>query len=141
MRHNASDSCKLKLPHTNTQEGETIMPHSDYISKLLDIGSISISDLNLDENTIVVAFRLQRRAHVCPDCGGITDKVHDYRNQRVKDIPVLGKKLIWLYSKRRYCCPYCNKRFYETNGLLPKFHRLTSRLTAYCLNELKRKCS
>lgn len=141
MRHNASNSCKLKLPHTNTQEGESIMPHTDYISKLFDMGSINILDLNSDDKTIVVAFRLQRRPHVCPSCGGITDKVHDYRNQQVKDIPAFGRKLIWLYSKRRYCCPCCNKRFYETNGLLPKFHRLTSRLTAYCLNELKRKCS
>ena len=117
------------------------MPHTDYISKLLDIEGINILDLTSDHETFVVTFRLQRRPHVCPDCGGITDIVHDYRNQRVKDIPTLGRKLIWNYSKRRYCCPFCNKRFYETNGLLPKFHRLTNRLAAYCVNELKRKCS
>jgi len=98
-------------------------------------------DLNFDEKAIVVAFKLQRRPHVCPNCGGITDTVHDYREQMVKDVPAFGKKFIWLYYKRRYRCTCCNKRFYETNGLLPKFHRLTSRLTAYCLNELKRKCS
>lgn len=117
------------------------MPHTDYISKLLDIEGINIIDLNYDEETIVLAFKLHRRPHVCPDCGGITDEVHDYRKQRVKDIPAFGKKLLWLYSKRRYRCPCCNKRFYETNGLLPKFHRLTSRLAAYCVNELKRKWS
>ncbi len=117
------------------------MPHTDYISKLLDMGSINILDLNFDDKAIVIAFKLQRRPHICPDCAGITDKVHDYRIQIVKDVPAFGKKLIWHYSKRCYCCPFCNKRFYETNGLLPKFHRLTRRLTAYCINELKRKCS
>ncbi len=28
----------------------------------------------MDDETIVVAFKLQRRPHVCPDCGGITEK-------------------------------------------------------------------
>ena len=68
VRHNASNSCKLELPHNNTQEGECIMPQSDYISKLLDIGSINILDLNINDKSIVVALRLQRRPLICPDC-------------------------------------------------------------------------
>lgn len=92
MRHNASNSCKLKLPHTNFKKEKVFMPHTDYISKLLDIGSINILDLNFNDKTIGIAFRLQRRPHVCPDCGGVTDIVHDYRTQKVKDIPAFGKK-------------------------------------------------
>lgn len=42
------------------------MPHTDYISKLFNMGSINISDLNFDDQIIVVAFRLQRRLYVLP---------------------------------------------------------------------------
>lgn len=70
------------------------MPHTDYISKLLGMGSINILDLNSDDKAIVIAFKLQRRPHICPDCAGITNKVHDCRIQIVKDVPAFGKKLI-----------------------------------------------
>ncbi len=79
------------------------MSHTDYIAKLFDMGSINILDLNLDDETIVVAFKLQRRPHVCPDCGGITEKVHDYRNQRVKDIPAFGMLLMLTPLIQTYC--------------------------------------
>ena len=85
-------------------------------------------------------FAMQRRPHKCPSCGGLTDQVHDYRIQVVKDTPALGKKLKWKYHKRRYHCA-CGKRFYKSNYLLPKHHRITNRLTACCLLQLQHKYS
>lgn len=117
------------------------MLQSDCIAKLLDMEHVELNNIETDAQTTVISFKLHRDTHTCPQCGGITDKVHDYRLQVVKDVPSMGKRLIWHYSKRRYRCECCGKRFYERNYLLPKGHRLTNRLTAYCINQLRRKCS
>lgn len=71
-----------------------------------------------------------------PECKTLTDKIHDYRIQSVKDIPAFGTNVILKIRKRRYVCPACKKRFYENIPLLPKYQRTTNRLWAFILNEL-----
>lgn len=117
------------------------MPQQDYTAKLLDMEHLIVEDVKHTSDTITLRLRMQRRLSPCPHCQTLTDKVHDYRLQRVKDSPIQGKHLIWLYEKRRYRCPCCGKRFYEKNYLLPKWHRITNRLVAQCLHMLKYKQS
>lgn len=84
---------------------------------------------------------MQLQIQTCPLCGAVTDCIYDYRLQRGKNMPIQGKKLIWHYWKRRYWCDCCAKWFYESNYLLPKWHRITNRLSAYCLSLLTQKRS
>ena len=114
------------------------MPQNHSISKLLDMEHMNVENISHSEKTIVIEVKMNRRLHTCPACNALTDVVHDYRLQKVKDIPVQGKKLSWHYKKRRYRC-ICGKRFFERNYLLPRWHRLTNRLAAYCLSQLHRK--
>ena len=116
------------------------MLQDDCTAKLLDMEGIQVKEVKTDSESITIRFRLQRRTHTCPECESITQCVHDYRTQIVKDIPALGKRLLWQYEKRRYRCTCCGKKFYESNYLLPKRHRLTNRLASYCLAQLHRKC-
>lgn len=69
-----------------------------------------------------------------------TDKIHDYREQVIKDIPAFGKFVFIHLKKRRYRCS-CGKRFYEKNTFLPRFHRMTNRLVAYVINKLRSETS
>ena len=78
--------------------------------------------------------------HKCPCCGKITDKIHDYREQVIKDIPAFGKHLFIHLKKRRYCCS-CGKRFAEKNDFLPRYHRMTNRLSAYIIDKLRSEVS
>lgn len=114
---------------------------NDCISKLLDMEHLKIKDVEHSADKIVLKVEMQRRPCRCPACGGITEQVHDYRVQRVKDSPIQGKHVVWEYRKRRYSCPCCGKRFYESNYLLPKWHKLTNRLAAQCLAMLGQKQS
>lgn len=116
------------------------MPQIDYSAKLLDMEGIEIQEIS-NADYIELRFRMRRVDHECPRCRTLTNIVHDYRLQSVKDIPFQGKPVRWLYEKRRYRCPLCGKRFYERNYLLPKFHRITNRMAMLCLGELQYKCS
>ena len=117
------------------------MLQSDCISKLLDMEHLEIDNLEHSANQIILHVRMKQRVSECPACRTLTNQVHDYRLQKVKDCPIQGKKVIWFYRKRRYRCPSCEKRFYETNYLIPKWHRITNRLSAQCLKLLSLKQS
>ena len=113
----------------------------DFTSKLLDMEHMIFTDVEHTATTVTLSVEMERRLHACPDCGAQTGSVHDYRMQRVKDCPIQGKAVIWVYRKRRYRCPCCGKRFYESNYLLPKRHRITNRLALLTMNHLETKLS
>lgn len=117
------------------------MSHTDFTTTLLDLEYAVIENVEQHSNSVIVSFHLKRRPHYCPHCHTLTDSVHDYRTQFVKDIPVLGRPLIWKYRKRRYHCHCCGKHFFEHNHLLPKWHRISSRLALYALSLLNERRS
>ena len=77
-----------------------------------------------------------RKPHICPCCHHTTNTIHDYRIQKIKNIPGLGFQTVLLLRKRRYICKECGKRFYESIDFLPRYHRMTTRLALYILSEL-----
>ncbi len=62
-----------------------------------------------------IFLKLEIKQHKCPCCGKETSKIHDYRKQKIKDIPAFGKTIYLFLNKRRYVCTHCKKRFMEKN--------------------------
>lgn len=112
------------------------MPNNDFISNILEIKDLIITNVESTPENICISFKLERRDHVCPNCGAITNKVHDYRKSIIKDTPILGKNVLLFYSKRRYHCDCCGKHFLENFTLLPKHCRITNRLNFLAINML-----
>ena len=117
------------------------MLQSDFTSKLLDMEHMIVTNVEHTATSITLSVEMERRACTCPHCGTRTDRIHDYRAQRVRDCPIQGKAVTWHYRKRRYRCPCCGKRFYESNYLLPKWHHMTNRLALLAMNRLKVRIS
>lgn len=113
------------------------MPNNDFISNILEIKDIIITNVETDSEEMHIHFKMERRDHVCPGCGAVTDKVHDYRTSIIKDAPIMGKNTFLHYSKRRYHCDCCGKHFNENFTLLPKHCRITNRLNFLAINMLK----
>lgn len=82
-----------------------------------------IKNISQNENETTVYAEIPRKPQSCPCYGSQTDKVHDYRNQTIKDIPAFGKHMLIVIRKRRYVCTDFNKRFYEDISFLPRYHR------------------
>ena len=114
---------------------------TNHTTQLLDMEHMEITNINVSSTQIVLHLQMKRRPEKCPACDSLTDAIHDYRTQIVKDCPVQGKVLYWKYRKRRYRCANCGKRFYEKNWLLPKWHRLTNRLALQVIGRLSEKVS
>lgn len=116
------------------------MLYEHFTEKLLGLQDIEIEKIDNFYDSIHIYCHLKRKPHKCPCCGQSTDNIHDYREQVIKDIPAFGKHLFIHLKKRRYRCS-CGKRFQEENTFLPRYHRMTNRLSAYVMDKLRTEVS
>lgn len=111
----------------------------DYTAKLLNLEDVIITSVENILDQLHIYIELPRRKHICPCCGAVTDCVHDYRLQVIKDVPLARDTFLHL-RKRRYRCS-CGKRFFENNTFLPRYYRITSRLFAEIIFAFKKVVS
>ena len=116
------------------------MLYKHFTEKLIVLQDIEIEKIEEFDNSIHLFCHLKRKPHKCPCCGELTDKVHDYREQVIKDIPAFGKFFYIHLKKRRYSCS-CGKRFFEKNSFLPRYYRMTNRLCSYIIDKLRNEVS
>lgn len=109
----------------------------DYTAKLLDLEDVIITNVEEFSGQLHIHITLPRKDHVCPVCGAVTDRVHDYRTQVIKDIPMARDTFLHL-RKRRYRCDHCGKRFAEENTFVPRYYRVTSRLVTSVIHEFRK---
>lgn len=113
------------------------MLYEDHSAKLLGLEDIIVKKVWENEGEQHIEIELLRQTHICPCCGAKTDRIHDYRIQRIKDIASFGKNVYLHLRKRRYACGSCNKRFYEKNSFLPRYHRMTKRKNARIIEDFR----
>ena len=70
---------------TNHEKGWIAMLNKDYTANLLNLEDVIITDVKNLCNEVHISLQLPRKAHVCPACGAVTDRIHDYRMQTIKE--------------------------------------------------------
>jgi len=114
--------------------------HNNFINNLLNLKGVKITKISHGDSFLKIFIKTKPREHICPNCGSKTSKIHDYREQVIKDLPFQFKHTYLVLSKRRYVCS-CGKRFYESYDFLPRYHRMTNRLAHYICQELSKLVS
>lgn len=115
------------------------MLNQNYTAKLLNLEDVIITNVENIFEELHIYIELPRKKHTCPVCGSVTDRVHDYRMQTIKDVPLARNTFLHL-RKRRYRCS-CGKRFFEDNTSLPRYYRVTSRLVAEIIHAFEKVVS
>ena len=113
------------------------MSQENIIKELVGLQDIIVNKVEQNEKEMQIYLELKRKDHICPCCSSSTDKIHDYREQKITDIPMSGKRVKLHLRKRRYVCHHCGKRFYEQNDFLPRYHRITNRMTSWIISQLR----
>ena len=57
---------------------------------------VIIRKIESAKDEVHVYIQLPRKVHKCPKCGELTERVHDYRERPVKDIPFGRTTLLYL---------------------------------------------
>lgn len=109
--------------------------HSNSTNKLLGLKDCFVKNIIHGDTSVKITIETKPKDSVCPCCGQLTRKIHDYRYQTIKDFPFMHKKTLLILKKRRYVCT-CGKKFYENYEFLAKYSRITTRLVAYIVLEL-----
>lgn len=112
------------------------MLNQDYTSKLLNLEDVIVTNVENISGEVHIYLEMPRREHTCPACGAVTERVHDYRMQTIKDVPLARNSYLHL-RKRRYRCS-CGKRFFEENTFLPRYYRVTSRLVTEVIHAFEK---
>lgn len=121
----------------DTTRKDTVCSMKDNTSKQLGLEDVIVKKVYENETGCCIEIELPRQKHICPCCQSETERIHDYRIQRVKDLDMHGVHTYLYLRKRRYACGSCGKRFYEENSFLPRFHRVTNRLAAKVICDFK----
>ena len=110
-------------------------------AKLLGLKDVIVKNVESNEKELHINIELPCRMHKCPACKAKTNRVHDYRNQVIRDSKAFGKNVYLHLRKRRYVCPDCGKRFYEENSFLPRYYHVTQRLIVGVISSFRETVS
>ena len=110
------------------------MSQENYIAKLLEMEEAIIENVEKTDRFTYICFHLPVHEAVCPHCGALTHRIHDYRVKILRDLPVQEKPVRLKYNRRRYLCTQCGKNFNEPFSLAGKNLRTTARLAVYGAN-------
>ena len=76
--------------------------HMNDLAKILGIDEAKVNIKSINDHAISFYIQTDIQPHSCPNCNALTSKVHDYRIQKIKDIPLQGKSCFLFLKKRRY---------------------------------------
>ena len=110
------------------------MLDTQFTTFFLDLEEVCVTSCSNNSLTI----QLPRKSHICPFCGTSTERIHDYRIQKIKHIPLPHKVYDLFLRKRRYSCPNCAKHFPESNPFLGKYQRMTSILKKFIISQFSK---
>ena len=109
----------------------------NYTENLLGIKDVIVTNIEESEYEKHIYLDCKLQMQVCPHCHMETKRVHSYRWQVVKDVPIAGKKAYLHVRKRRYFCPHCGGTFLEKLSFLKRYQRTTQRLLMHVINDFR----
>jgi len=83
------------------------------------------------ESHIEVSVIYRRDKATCPQCGEVTNKEHDRRQQLKQDRRLRDKQVFLMLMKRRFRCPFCGKVFTEPDEAFGLRRRSSYRFREY----------
>lgn len=114
------------------------MQYKDFTTIILGIQDVTIKNLHDFGNIIQFDLETKKHLQVCPCCKKYTNKVHDYRTQKIQHTNLVDERIVYLsLKKRRYVCKHCGKRFYEEYKFIEKYFRKSNYLYEKIILDLK----
>lgn len=114
------------------------MQHKDCIKLLLRIQGVEVKNIHDYGDILNFEIETKKKIHTCPCCKAKTNKIHDYRYQKIMHSVAYDNRSIYItLRKRRYVCKVCGKRFFENYKFLEKYYRVTNNVYEKVIKDLK----
>ena len=96
------------------------MLYTHFTEKLLGLKGVIVKNITQPPEYTSIDIEIEPKPHNCPCCGTATRTIHDYRQQKIKDIPAFGKHIV-LYLRKRML-PVRRQRQRENQSLRRKWN-------------------
>ncbi len=78
--------------------------YPNYSKTFLDLEDVFIKKVVQVDSFRQIHIETHPSNQVCPCCGQKTLRIHDYRAQKIQDVPLQRKLVTLILRKRRYSC-------------------------------------
>ena len=111
------------------------------IGELLDIPNVRVTKYQTQgHHRVNVFIESTLEAAVCPDCEGVSTKVHAVDEaQMIRDLPMSDRRCWIGYAPRRFQCEHCAKTFVERMTWREPCLNYTMRYEAYVYEQVRRQ--
>jgi transposase len=105
------------------------------LAKLLlpDLAGLQLTNITIDEQTIILELQIVIDQAPCPTCGMLSDRVHSHYTRHPRDLAWAALSVRWHLQVRRFRClnPVCPQQLFTERlpEVLPPSARRTARLT------------
>jgi transposase len=96
------------------------------------LSPLAVDEIADEGELIRVRARTTAASVACPDCGGMSARVHAYHERFVDDVAIDARRVVIVVRVRRLVCVAdgCRRTFREqVPGVLERYQRRTIRLT------------
>lgn len=94
----------------------------NFIMNLPGLKEVKVRKIEEADEVIRIYVEMERKVHSCPSCDKRTQRVHDYRIQKIEHLKWFERRTQLFYKRRRYICD-CGKRFSEKTPIVSRYQR------------------
>lgn len=94
----------------------------NFIMDIPGLKDVLVTKVEQVNDVVQIHVEMERKAHRCPSCGSLSNRIHDYRIHRINHLKWFERTTQFFYRRRRYVCS-CGKRFSENNQLVERYQR------------------
>ncbi|RIK09756.1 MAG: ISL3 family transposase [Acidobacteria bacterium] len=99
----------------------------DSMNIRLRISGVRVLDVDDQDNQLSVEVASISSVSRCPWCGWKTNKVHEVKRTKVRDLPYGGRQATLIWHRRRFSCANCSERHTECHPQFVGTRRLVTR--------------
>lgn len=108
-----------------------------FLDELLDFPNITITNYQIQKESINLKLDYLKEEACCPYCKKITNNLNQKRFLQVRDISIQGKITVLEVGRRQYHCESCNSYFTEKLDFIDFRRNITVRYKKYIYEKIK----
>lgn len=96
------------------------------LQQVLGIPELHLTGCDVKEKTVELRAEVLLRRAICPNCGEVCERLHQYLGRTLRHLPIFGKACLLTVEARQLACDGCGGTFLPPlDFVLPEEHHVT----------------
>lgn len=95
--------------------------------ELLNLATLEVTHLQIEKATIHIYCQAKIATSFCPHCLTKNTKINQTYQRQIRDLPIMGKKVVLHLLSRQFSCSLCTRYYYEPFDFVEPSETVTKR--------------